>query len=127
MPIDSNTINCFTDGSKSELGTGAAYIIKSHHIKTQEYTHLGKLATVFQAEIAAISMAAISLLDKDVMGKDINIFVDSQGAIKALESHTVLDKSVLECKNLVNKLSEVNTVSIKWIPAHANHLGNEIA
>ena len=127
MPIDENTINCFTDGSKTDLGTGAAFIIKNRHIKLQEYTQLGQSATVFQAEITAISMAAISLLDKNIMGKTINFFVDSQTAIKALESYTSFAKSVLECKNLVNKISETNTVSIKWMPGHEGHLGNEIA
>ena len=30
-------------------------------------------------------------------------------------------------QNLVNKISETNTVSIKWMPGHEGHLGNEIA
>ena len=127
MPYDLDTINCFTDGSKSESGTGAAYIIKGHQIKIQDFIHLGQLATIFQAEIFAISMASLVLLDKNIMGKKINFYVDSQSAIKALQSYFVFTKSVLECKNLVNKLAETNTVYINWIPGHVGQLGNEIA
>ena len=58
MPHDLDTINCFTDGSKSDLCTGAAYIIKGFQLKMQEFVPLGQLATVFQAEIFAISMAS---------------------------------------------------------------------
>ena len=32
MPTDENVVNCFTDGSKSETGTGAAYIIKGYQL-----------------------------------------------------------------------------------------------
>ena len=126
-PLDPEAINCFTDGSKTEAGTGAAYIIMGNQLKTQDYAYLGHTTTVFQAEITAISMAMIDLLGRDTMGKNISIYVDSQGAIKALRSFTTHAKSVLECKRLVNKLSEVNTVSINWIPGHAQQMGNEIA
>ena len=39
MPLDANTINCFTDGSKTDTGAGAGYIIKSHTLaNTNIYT-----------------------------------------------------------------------------------------
>ena len=126
-PVDPETINCFTDGSKTDLGTGAAFIAFGHQLKIQDYANLGQTTTVFQAEITAISMATIELLDKNIMGKNVNMYVDSQGAIKALRSYSTHAKSVLECKRLVNKLAEVNTVTINWIPGHVQQLGNEIA
>ena len=127
MPRKPHIVNCFTDGSKTDIGAGAAYIIKGNQIKAQDYIHLGQYATVFQAEITAISMAAITLLDRGIMGKNINFYVDSQSAIKALQSYTTFMKSVLECKKLVNKVGEANTICINWIPGHTGQLGNEIA
>ena len=62
-----------------------------------------------------------------MMGKKINFYVDSQSAIKSLQSYFVITKSVLECKNLVNKLAETNSVYINWIPGHVGQLGNEVA
>ena len=59
--------------------------------------------------------------------KNINFYVDSQSAIKALQSYTTFMKSVLECKKLVNKVGEANTICINWIPGHTGQLGNEIA
>ena len=127
MPRKPHIVNCFTDGSKTDIGAGAAYIIKGNQIKAQDYIHLGQYATVFQAEIRAISMAAITLLDRGIKGKNINFYVDSQSAIKALQSYTTFMKSVLECKKLVNKVGEANTICINWIPGHTGQLGNEIA
>ena len=98
MPREPHVVNCFTDGSKTDIGAGAAYIIKGDQIKAQDYIHLGQYATVFQAEITTISMAAITLLDRGIKGKNINFYVDSQSAIKALQSYTTFMKSVLECK-----------------------------
>ena len=127
MPTDTNVINCFTDGSKSEKGTGAAYIIKGYQLKHQDFINLGNFITVFQAEITAISMAATYMISRDVTNKFVQFYIDSQSAIKALKSYLVFTKCVCECKRILNKLSEQNTVCLNWIPGHEGQLGNEIA
>ena len=128
MPLEADTINCFTDGSKNETGSGTAYIIKGQNIRAQEYTHLGQYTTVFQAEIYAISKASLTLLDADIYNKKINFYIDSQGAIAALGKLQSTDKSVLECKRLLNKLTTLeNEVTLNWIPGHSGQRGNEIA
>ena len=53
MPADPGQINVFSDGSKSEIGSVAAYILKGHSIELQEYFNLGEHVTIFQAEIFA--------------------------------------------------------------------------
>ena len=58
---------------------------------------------------------------------EINFHIDSQSAIRALEAYTTRLKSVAECKRLLNKLSEDNTVMLNWIPGHSGQLGNGIA
>jgi len=125
MPLNVSTVNCFTDGSKTEEGnTGAGYIIKSFQLRAQEYVYLGTHATVFQAGIAAINMACLTLLDNNMTGKQIDFYIDSQSAFRALESYTLINKSVVECKRLCNKLCEMNyQVTLNWIPAHSRQLG----
>ena len=36
-------------------------------------------------------------------------------------------RTVSECKRVLNKLNENNKVNLNWIPAHSFQLGNEIA
>ena len=128
MPWDPGIANVFTDGSKSDFGTGVAYIIYSHIHRSQDYIHLGEHATVFQAEVAAISMAAIDLLDADIQDHDIQFHIDSQGAIKALSKLFTNHRCIVECKRLLNKLTENNNqVQLNWIPGHSGQLGNGVA
>ena len=128
MPWDPGNLKVFTDGFKTDSGTEAAYIMKSHELQKQDYINLGENATVFQAEITAINMACITLLDNSTTGKQIDFYIDSQSAIRALEAYTLVDKSVMESKRLCNKLCEMNNqVTLNWIPAHSGQLGNGIA
>ena len=52
-------LNCFTEGSKTEVSTGASYFIMGHDehfpcFKRQESIHLGPFFTVFQSETSAL-------------------------------------------------------------------------
>ena len=87
MPWDPGIFNVFTDGSKTDSGTGAAYMMKSHELQEQDYIHLGEHATVFQAEITAINMATLTILDAGTTNHSINYHIDSQGAIKSLHKY----------------------------------------
>ena len=127
MPWDPGILNVFTDGSKTDSGTGAAYMMKSHELREQDYIHLGEHATVFQAEITAINMATLTILDAGTTDHTINYHIDSQGAIKSLYKYETRNKCVAECKRLLNKLSETNTVTLNWIPGHSGQLGNGVA
>ena len=91
-PLEDNIVNCFTDGSKNENGCGAGYLVMSNNNKAQDYIPLGKQATVFQAEIIAISEAAYRMLNMNLNNMQINFYVDSQSALKALNKYTIKDK-----------------------------------
>ena len=127
LPNDQNTIHVFTDGSKTEDRSGAAYLIKSETIKEQDYFPLGPWTTVFQAETVAISAAANKLLNLEVKNMKIRFMVDSQSAIRAIGNFTTQNSLVEESKNSLNRLSEENEVIIQWIPGHEGHMGNEVA
>ena len=79
-------INCFTDGSKTELGAGNAYKINSHEFSEGESNYLGINTTVFQAEVTAITAAGIEIIKQDIKDKDFNFYVDSQSALRATKA-----------------------------------------
>ena len=126
-PYTQNTTECFTDGSKSGDKCGAGYITWNDSGKKQDHFPLGKHASVFQAEILAISEAASSLLSDRLTNNNINFHIDSQSAIKALSKYQSNNILVIECKNRLNQLCNDNKVSLNWIPGHEGHMGNEVA
>ena len=126
-PSNEEDINCFTDGSKTEDGTGCAYIIRGKTIKSQNYYNLNHRNSVFQAEVYAIQKTCEDLYYKRITDKNITIHIDSQAAIKAVHNYISRNKTVHRAKEAVNKLSEKNNVKLSWIPAHIGHAGNEIA
>jgi ribonuclease HI len=126
-PTQVNTLHCFTDGSKTKTGSGFGYIMRGGNIKAQGYDHLGKLATVFQAEITALEYSGQRMLDLNIKGMNIQFYVDSQAAIKAVSNYCISSKSVLNAKQTLNCLGVDNNITINWIPSHVGYLGNEVA
>jgi ribonuclease HI len=89
------------------------------------YDHMGPRASVFMAEIRAITTVAHTLMQRK--GQNILIRSDSQAAIKAISSTTIDSKTADECRRLLNRLGASNKVTIAWVKAHAKHAGNELA
>ena len=127
MPANEDSIHVFTDGSKMDDKSGAAYLIRSKSLKKQNFFPLGPLTTVFQAETVAVSEAARELLDLEVKNKKILFLVDSQSAIQALGKYITQGSLVKEAKENLNRLSVSNKVTIQWIPGHEGYMGNEVA
>ena len=122
--------NAYTDGSRLNERTGSGLVI--YKGKNEVHTRSVRLpdhATVFQAEIAAIALAADRLTA--VPPQDINyvkIFVDSQAALLAVGNPVVKSKAVAYAINSLNKLGQIaKSVTLVWIPAHKGHFGNERA
>ncbi|XP_058978632.1 uncharacterized protein LOC109613882 [Musca domestica] len=117
-------IAVYTDGSKMESGTGAGVYCESLSIRRS--FRLNSDCSVFQAEIFAVRMA-IELLNNRINELDgpVTIYVDSQAALKALNSFTIKSMAVLECKNALEKFKSV--VKLCWVPGHCNISGNESA
>ena len=122
--------NVFTDGSRKDEQTGAGFAVYkgTREVETGSY-RLPNHATVFQAEITAVAMAAKKLQEMQTGEmKYIKIFVDSQAALLALGNPKVRSKAVACATEALNGLAaRVTSVVLLWIPAHKGHVGNELA
>lgn len=117
-----NEIGIFTDGSKTNSGVGVGVFSTQ---STELSYKLGDDCTVFQAEVFGILKAAESM--KDVSGKDISIYIDSQAAIRAVGSFNIKSRIVKSCREFLKKLASQNNVRLCWIPSHQGYEGNEMA
>ena len=122
--------NIYTDGSKIDEQTGAGFtvIARGKEIMAKHY-RLPNHATVFQAEITAIAMAARSIRTMSPPNlKFVKIFIDSQAAIMAVNNPMVTSKAVACAIDELNALAATTTaLTLVWIPAHKGHEGNERA
>lgn len=115
----------YTDGSKTEAGTGAG--IYSESLQLQLWSSLGQYSTVFQTEMYAIIACAEENLKRKVENKTIYILSDSQASIKALISCKVNSRLVLNAVKSLNRLGRKNKVRLIWVPGHEGIPGNEKA
>ncbi len=115
----------YTDGSviNGKAGCGV-YGAKP---RTALTSSLGKLCTIFQAEIRAILDCAYLGIAKGFKGARITILSDSQAALRALSSNVMTSKLVWECFHALCALSRLNNVVLRWVPGHRGFLGNENA
>ena len=125
-----NNYSCFTDGSKREDGlSGSGYVIFHQGVEIRkESISLGCSASVFQAEITAISAVAEDLLARHSHNSAIDIYSDSQAAIQAIGGLRVTAYTVMTCRDAISKLvSHNNVVTLNWVPGHCDVTGNERA
>jgi hypothetical protein len=88
------------------------------------------MASVFQAEVFAIGMAAHYLVNHtEILGSNdaIDIVTDSKSALQAIDGTVTSSKLVMDCMKELDRLQQMATVKIHWIKAHVGHEGNERA
>ena len=115
----------YTDGSKMDIGTGAGVYCKALGINHSFRIHDD--CSVFQAEVTAIIQAAEIIRESNIVGKTITVYIDSQAAVKALDSAVIRSRLVRICKSLLNEISRANAVTLCWVPGHMDIKGNEKA
>lgn len=129
-PIQNFETVIFTDGSKTNNGCGAGYLINNDLLYSKELKQCYRLpneSSVFQCEIFAIKEACKFILSHMENSNNIAICVDSQAALKALDSPITSSKLVGECKNIINSVGRKATVTLIWVPGHCKIEGNETA
>ena len=126
--LPKETITCYTDGSKTEQGTGFGFIITTNNNADEIHTHSAKLpdfCTVYQAELTAITEAAEWL--KAYLNKTIIILTDSQAGLNTLNKTTLNSNTAINCHRALNGIAACNTVTVMWVAGHEGHWGNEKA
>lgn len=123
--IKISDINVYTDGSKMDTGTGCGIFCEK--LEISESIRLKNECTVFQAEVFAVAEAARLISMRALSKSDITIFIDSQAAIKAIESRNIRSEVVSRCRQELQVLNEQHLLKLCWVPGHNNILGNEKA
>ena len=124
----SDTITCYTDGSRTEAGCGSGYIITTNNNDTklkETYFKLPDHCSVFQAELSATRDACNNLTTEE--NKHIIIWTDSLSAIQALTTYTMRSRTVIDCYTAISRIANNNKVELRWIAAHKGLWGNEKA
>jgi ribonuclease HI len=106
-------------------GTGAGVYRQS--VDRRLSISLRKHATVFQAEVYAISACVHEIETQDRPEKYVSICSDSQAALKALQPAKTTSRLVQQRQKALNDISTRHTVGLYWVPGHARVGGNEIA
>lgn len=88
---------------------------------------LPNASTIFQCDIYAIYMAAVSIQNSPTACMKLAICVDSQAALKAFDSIKTSSVMVKNCKESLNNLGRVCEVVLIRTPRHSNIECNEIA
>ncbi len=84
-------------------------------------------ATAFQAEVVAILDCVASCLRKVLVNEQITICTDSQAAVAVLAASGTKSLLVADCIKKHTVLSEVNQVTIIWVPWYSGIQQNETA
>ncbi|XP_043072259.1 uncharacterized protein LOC122322860 [Drosophila grimshawi] len=116
------TITFFTDGSKLDNRVGGG--VYSEQLNLQLSFSLPTHCSVFQAEVLAIKEALDCLDRLKVSPGYINIYIDSQAAIKSISSISSNSISVTSCRKSLHEMAKQHVISLIWVPGHQDIEGN---
>ena len=119
--------NVFTDGSKLQGRVGAGVYITRQTLPNpiRDKFRLPDHATVYQAELAAINEAATLLKEMSDL-TTVKFYVDSQAALRTLQSDYITSKLALQTYQQLNDIPASHVVLV-WTKAHIGTAGNEEA
>ena len=126
---NTNTIQIFTDGSKSEQGVGAGIGVfrSGNHIKSLKY-RLNKGCTNNQAEQLAILRSLEHTENIQTEDKTATIYTDSRITLDSLKNgniHTIL---IEEIRRKLTEIEKINwKIQFCWVKVHVGIQGNELA
>ena len=118
----------YTDGSKSEDGTGAAYVVYNGEEEVAAGLFgLWKECTVYQSELVAIREALRFVEDHAYAYGECDILSDSRSALEALSALSRPTRLIREIEELRRLVSAHTAVRWFWVRAHDGNPGNERA
>lgn len=122
---DEGAIIYYTDGSKLEDNSTG---IGVYGAEFKYHEALGKSPTIFQAEVYAIEVCAKEIMKRiGYRNQNVYIAIDSQAALKALNSYVLDSKLVAECLKTLTLLGLRSKLTLMWVPGHEGIVGNEAA
>lgn len=126
--IDRARNEIFTDGSKLRDKTGYGHVLMSGErvIYSKSY-YLGEQASVFQAEVSAITEACSTYLEYRNKVDYVHIYSDCQSALQAIDAAFTTSNIVLQCHDMLNSLANTIPVRLHYVKAHVGILRNEHA
>ncbi|GBM21519.1 hypothetical protein AVEN_85332-1 [Araneus ventricosus] len=120
--IDSGVKAIYTDGSKTEEGTGSAYcILENYGIIASWQGKVDRSNSVFQVEILAIRMAIEAA---SALHRPIKIWTDSLSSLMAILNPKSHHSMVREIQTLLVSHKHIHP---RWLKAHVGYLGNKCA
>ena len=123
--------NLFTDGSRTRDGVGSGVVLYKHQTCIREESYrLPDEATVFMAEVVALTRAAELILEhrNELAIRFAKIHCDSQAALMAVNNRDVRSRAVMDAIESLNRASaEGVVITLVWIKAHVDYEGNERA
>ncbi|GBL78342.1 hypothetical protein AVEN_42869-1 [Araneus ventricosus] len=120
--IDSGAKATYTDGSKTDEGTGSAYcILENYGIIASWQGKLDRSNSVFQAEILAIRMAIEAASS---LHRPIKIWTDSLSSLMAILNPKSHHSMVREIQTFLLSHKHIH---LRWLKDHVGYLGNECA
>ncbi|XP_041449660.1 LOW QUALITY PROTEIN: uncharacterized protein LOC121404391, partial [Drosophila obscura] len=124
-PGPKGAIRIFTDGSKLDNKVGGG--IYSEQLNIRQSFRLPDHCSVFQAEVIAIKEALSCLQEIAPAATHINIYSDSQAAIKSLNAITTSSATVANCRKSLHEMAYQFVISLIWVPGHQDIEDNCIA
>lgn len=117
-------IDIFTDGSKTDEGTGLAFCAFQQQQQLQQYQlKINQENSIFQAELVAIHKAIKWANQND--NKDFIIHTDCQSGIRAIEDNS---SSIPLVQQIIQDLQNTEkTIILHWVRGHTGLHGNELA
>jgi len=111
-----NAINIYIDGSKLNLQTGEGVFSPELDIKVS--FRLTDHYSVFQAEVMVIQEAMSHLDTPEHHDTNIFIFLDSEAALRALDSCTTNSVTISEYRKSMNEMTSYLRSNLIWVPGY---------
>jgi len=124
-PGTSDVICFCTDGSKLEGHVGRG--VYSEQLDNRKSFRLPDHCSVFQAEVHAIKEALTCLGNFSLQRGHLNIYSDSQAAIKSIYSTNTNSRTIAHCRRSLHEMANQFTISLIWVPGHRDIVCNCIA